>query len=218
MIDLYCIPGYGTDKRLFKNLNLANYRLRFIEWPTPNRTDTLGLYADRIISQIDISKPFSLLGISLGGFLAVELSAKINPQKVFVISSLKSSKEFPAYWFLLRWFGVPYLINSLTVRRSKWLIKPIFGKMNKEDNITMNQMIDDAADKFTTWAPKAISKWKSKDTLTPFKKIVHIIGNKDLLYSKGKIKNYHLIENGSHLMIFDHANEIGKLVDSLYET
>ncbi|MBC7419075.1 MAG: alpha/beta hydrolase [Pedobacter sp.] len=214
MIDLYCIPGYGTDKRFFKHLKLKHYKQHFIEWPEPERNDTLGAYADKIIAQIDTSNPFSLLGISLGGFLAVELSSKINPQKVFVISSLKSSKEFPGYWALFRWFGVSHFINAKTVKVSKWLIEPIFGKMTKDDKKIMNQMIDDTPNNFTTWAPKAISKWKSNDHLTPFKKIIHIIGDKDLLYSKSKIKDCHLIKNGSHLMIFDRAAQIGKLIDS----
>ncbi|MGY3053505.1 pimeloyl-ACP methyl ester carboxylesterase [Pedobacter sp. UYEF25] len=215
MIDLYCIPGYGTDRRLFKHLKLQHYKIRFIEWPEPEPNDTLNTFAEKIILQINLKKQFSLLGVSLGGFLAAELSSKINPIKVFVISSLKSSKEFPKYWSIICWFGISHFITTNRVKSSKWLIEFIFGKMIRADKKTMNQMIDEAPNDFITWAPKAILKWKSNDYLTPFDKIVHIIGDKDLFYSKAIINDCHLIENGSHLMIFDRAAEIGKLIDSI---
>lgn len=214
MTDLYCIPAYATDYRLFEHLKLSNYKIHFIDWVEPDWEDSIGLYAEKLVPQIDTSKSFALLGISLGGFIAVELAVRLNTEKVFVISSLKSSEEFPNYWTVMRKLRIDYLVTAKIVRKFKWLIEPIFGNMSDEDKATMNKMIADSPGKFVNWAPRAIAKWKTNDSSTPFDKIVHIIGDRDLLYSKSRIKDCLLIENGSHLMIFDRAVEIGKLVDS----
>ncbi|MBU2045171.1 MAG: hypothetical protein KJ712_00395 [Bacteroidetes bacterium] len=112
MINIYCIPGLGTDERLFSKLKLKNAEIEFITWVKPDKKDDITSYAEKLIPQIDLSLPFALLGVSLGGILAVELSSKINPQKVFVISSLKSSKEFPFYIRFFKWMRVKYLISA----------------------------------------------------------------------------------------------------------
>ncbi len=212
-MNIYCIPGYGTDYRLFKNLRLKNYNVKFISWVRPDKDDNLASYAEKLIPQIDTSKPFALLGLSLGGFLVVELSHKINPVHIFVLSSVKSSTEIPSYLGFLRHLGIERIVSAKLVKSAKLLVEPIFGKLSVVNKKLMFQMIDDADNHFTTWAGKQIIVWKSEDSLTPFRKITHIIGDKDILYSK-KIKNAHVIKEGTHLMMFDKAEEINLIIDS----
>lgn len=211
-MNLYCIPGYGTDSRLFKNLILKNYTVKFINWAEPDINDTLSDYAEKLIPQIDTTKPFSLLGMSLGGFLSVELSHKINPEHIFIVSSVKSSSEIPSYLQFIRQLGLRQLINAQLVKKSKRLLQPIFGKVNHADKDLLYRMIDESDNQFTTWAGRQITVWKSDDSQTPFKKITHIIGDKDLLYSS-KIKNAQIIKGGTHLMMLDRAAEINAIVD-----
>ncbi len=213
MIKIYCIPGYGTDRRLFKSLKLKNYDIKFINWVKPAEKDSLSDYADKLIPQIDTTEPFALLGMSLGGFITVELSHKINPEHIFLLSTVKSSNEIPTYLKFLSQFGLKQIISAKLVKSSKWLVEPIFGKLNLENRNLLFQMIDDADDQFTTWAGKQIAVWRSEDQLTPFQKITHIIGDKDVLYSK-KIKNVHIVKGGTHLMILDRAEEINQIIDS----
>ena len=212
-MDIYCIPGLGADERLFKNLRIAKATLKYIHWVNPLENDDISSYANQLISQIDQSQPFSLLGVSLGGILAIELSSKINPEKVFVISSVKSSKEFPFYFKLMRWMKVKYLISSKLLKSSKPLIELFFGKMKKKDKILINKMIDDADDIFTPWAAKSIIEWQSKDDLTPFYKVIQIVGDKDLIFRYAVIKDCMVIKGGTHVMILDKALEISEIVE-----
>lgn len=211
-MNLYCIPGYGTDSRLFKNLKLKNYTTKYIKWIEPDLKDSLTDYAKKLICQIDTTQPFSLLGMSLGGFLSIELSHFITPQRIFIVSSVKSSSEIPSYLQFIRRLGLKKLINASLVKKSKWLVQPIFGKLDRADTDLLFQMIDESDDKFTTWAGQQITVWKSDDSQTPFNKVTHIIGDKDLLYSS-KIKNAHIIKGGTHLMMLDRAAEINAIVD-----
>ena len=215
-MNIYCIPGYGTDSRLFKNLQLKNYDIKFINWVNPDRGDSLSDYATKLIAQIDTSQPFALLGMSLGGFLAVELSHQVKPEHIFILSSVKSSSEIPSYLGMIRNIGLKHIISAKIVKRSKWLVQPIFGKVDRENKKLMYEMIDDADSNFTTWAGKQIMVWKSEDNLTPFKKITHIIGDKDLLFSK-KIKDAHIIKQGTHLMILDKTAAINRIIDSQHQ-
>lgn len=215
-MNIYCIPGYGTDSRLFKNLQLKNYDIKFINWVKPDQHDNLSDYATKLIPQIDTSKPFALLGMSLGGFLAVELSHQIKPEHIFILSSVKSSSEIPSYLGFIQHIGIQHIISAKIVKRSKWLVQPIFGKVDAENKKLMYQMIDDADSEFTTWAGKQIIVWKSEDNLTPFQKITHIIGDRDLLFSK-KIANAHIIKQGTHLMVLDKTAEINMIIDSQHQ-
>jgi esterase/lipase len=212
-MDIYCIAGLGADERLFKNLRIANATLKFINWVKPDKNDDISAYADKLIPQIDQLRSFSLLGVSLGGVLAVELSSKINPEKVFVISSVKSSKEFPFYFKWMRWMKVKYLISAPLLKSAKPLIELFFGKMSKADKKLINKMIDDADDIFTPWAAKAIIEWQSKDHLTPFNKIVQIIGDKDLIFRHAYITDCIVVKGGTHVMILDKASEISGIVE-----
>nr|MBC7612469.1 hypothetical protein [Pseudopedobacter sp.] len=212
-MNIYCIPGLGTDERLFIKLKLENADIKFINWVKPNTKDSISSYADRLIIQIDQSKPFSLLGVSLGGVIAVELSSKINPVKVFVISSVKSSKEFPFYITILKWLKVKYIISSKLLKSGKPLIEFFFGKMNPSDKHLINKMIDDADEVFTPWAAKALIDWQSKDEQIPFKNIVHIIGDKDLIFRHSKIKNCHVIKGGSHLLILNQSQSVNAILN-----
>jgi len=212
-MNLYCIPGLGADERLFRNLKPEAYQLKFIHWVKPDAEDTLETYAEKLIAQIDQTQPFSLLGVSLGGIIATILSGKINPIHVFVISSLKSSKEVPFAFKVLNALKVKFLFNAKLLKNIKPLIGVFFGKMNRTDQHLVFKMIDDADELFLPWAAAAIIAWKSNDAYTPFHKIVQIVGDKDLVFRYSKIKNCKVIKGGTHVMILNRAKEINEIIN-----
>ncbi len=213
MINLYCIPGLGADKRLFKNLSPAGYQLKFIEWVKPDAKDTLQTYADKLIPQIDQTKPFALLGVSIGGIIATILSSKINPVQVFVISSLNSSKNIPLIFKFLKAIKVKYILSARLLKSMKPIMSYIFGKANKLDKALIYNMVDDADHNFLPWAVGAILEWKSNDLETPFDKIVQIIGDKDLIFKYTNLNNCIVVKGGTHIMILNKFNEINKIIE-----
>ena len=210
-MNLYCISGLGADERLFRNLKPEGYDLRFINWVKPDKRDTIGSYTDKLISQIDQTRSFALLGVSLGGVMAVELSGKTCPEKVFVISSVKSSKEFPFYIKMLHSFR--FIISARLLKSCKLLLEFFFGKMNKWDKVLISKMIDDSDDIFLPWAAKAILAWHSDDAQTPFEKIVHLVGDQDLIFRHSNIHDCLVVKGGSHVMILNKTGEINNLIE-----
>jgi hypothetical protein len=76
-------------------------------------------------------------------------------------------------------------------------------------------MIDESDDNFLPWAAAAILEWKSNDELTPFHKIVQIVGDKDLVFRYSKIKNCKVIKGGTHIMILNRAKEINAIINGI---
>lgn len=213
MINLYCFPGLGADERLFKKLKLHGYQLQYIYWVEPEANESLADYCQRLIPQIDQTKPFALLGVSLGGIMITELAHQLAAEHFFVISSVKSSKEFPFYIPVFRRLGFRYLINAHLLKALKPIIPFLFGKMNQADQQLVFNMIDDSSPTFLTWAAKAILSWKSKDDKTPFHKITQIVGDKDLIFRHSKIQNCKIIKGGTHVVILNKAQEISTIIN-----
>ena len=90
---IYLIPGLATDRRIFKNLinELKNYNLVFLEHlPVKNLEESLSQYALRVIQHqkyFDVDSV--LIGMSLGGLIAIEMAKILDFKKVFLISTIK---------------------------------------------------------------------------------------------------------------------------------
>lgn len=95
---VYFIPGLAATKLIFRTIKLPGYDTVYLEWDNPQPGDDMASYAARMLQQIDTSKPFVLVGCSLGGIMSVELSKISSPQQIFLISSMEQSREFP--WYL----------------------------------------------------------------------------------------------------------------------
>ena len=52
-------------------------------------------YSRTLAQQIDTSRRFSIIGVSLGGMLAVEMSKYLQPEEVILIASAKTRDELP---------------------------------------------------------------------------------------------------------------------------
>ena len=93
---IYLLSGQGSDHRIFNNLNLdRSHEVFHIKYHVPEEGISLKEYAHELSEQIDISKPFILIGMSLGGMLATEITDFLDPEKVIIISSAKCRKELP---------------------------------------------------------------------------------------------------------------------------
>src|SRR5687768_3916317 len=102
---IYAIPGLGTTEKLYVNTQIKDVEVIVLQWPKPEKTDTMQSYARKFLPQINTQNPFCLLGVSFGGMLCTELSKIISPTKVFLISTSKLRKELP--WFIRLMKHVP---------------------------------------------------------------------------------------------------------------
>lgn len=213
MSRIYLIAGLGADTRVYNNINLNDeHEVITVDWVEPNLNDTLVTYAQRLIYQYNIRPNSVLIGNSLGGIIAVEIAKFIPVEKVILISSIKTSDEAPWYFKLFRALPVYKLIPGKVFNLMGFMIKPLFGHMSREDAWLFSDMLKKSSPAFMKWAMYAILHWKN-EIVPP--NLYHITGDKDLVFDYKRIKNATIVKGGTHIMIFDKAKEIDKLLKGI---
>jgi hypothetical protein len=213
MEKVFLISGLGADRRLFNKLELPGYEIVFVDWIEPEPTDTIPSYAKKLVEQYDIKPNSNVLGVSLGGVMTVEISSIVPLRKAIIVSSVKSASEFPTYFKVFRKLPLYKIIPHGFYSSIGYIIKPLFGKMKGKSGLMFVDMIKNSSPVFMKWAMHNILRWHPKSLST---KIYHIIGDKDLIFSCKRIKDAdHIIEKGSHDMVYTRGREISQIVQSI---
>ncbi len=211
MQTVYFISGLGANERTFSFLNLSFCNPIFIEWEQPLKDETLPQYADRLVKKIPDSEPV-IVGLSLGGMLATEM-AKLNPKaKVIIISSNKTSLEFPAYLRVGLYLPVYRWMGKSTQQRSKFLFLWIIGPKGEKSKTLLKSITAESDPRLTAQFIDMILRWKN-EVVPP--NVVHIHGTGDKLLPYRKVKADYTIKGGTHLMIMNEAQEISALLQKL---
>jgi len=209
MHTIYFIPGLGADERLFSRLKLTGYKKKFIKWVVPKENESLPHYAKRLSSQIDTSKPFSLVGVSFGGMLAVEMSKFLKSRKIFLIASAKTNKELPASIHPFRYFPLYNFLPESILHSAAVFNKGHFGIKNKEEEKLFSDMLLSCPKGYLQSAMQMILEWRN--TTYP-ENLIHIHGGKDRFFPVYKIKNPVVIPDGTHFMPYHNAEEVEKII------
>lgn len=208
MQKIYCISGIGADERIFKNLHIPGTELVHIRWPEFDKHDELGCYAQKIIPQIKEENPV-LLGLSFGGMLAVEI-AKIHPvKKIFLVSSAKTKEELPQYGTFFRTLILSRIIPSFLYTVPNTVTYNLFGAKLPDEIQLLKGVFEDTDGKLMKWAMRAITLWRNETYPEP---LVHIHGTADKILPMENIHANYLIEGGTHIMIYNRAQEISDII------
>lgn len=215
MEKLFLISGLGADRRLFNNVHLTGYEYIHVNWIEPDANDTITSYAQKLIDKYCITPNSTIIGVSLGGIITVEISSLIPLHKAIIISSIKSADEFPWYFRLFRKMSL-YKILPLSFYISMgFLIKPLFGSMTKAEWQQFKSMLSQTSPSFMKWAMHAVLHWKPKPLST---KIYHLMGTKDFIFSHKLVKDADvLILGGTHDMVFKKGQEISATLQSILQ-
>ncbi|MDN5288910.1 MAG: Pimeloyl-ACP methyl ester carboxylesterase [Mucilaginibacter sp.] len=213
MSKIYLIAGLGADTRLYNNIDLHEHDVTPVDWIDPDKSDTLNTYAQKLIHQYNIVPNSVIIGVSLGGMITVEIAKQIPVKKAILISSIKTNNEAPGYFNLFRTLPVYKLIPGKLLTSLGFLVKPMFGQMGEEDAWLFKDMLKNSSPFFIKWAMEAVLHWKN-EIIPP--NLYHINGNKDLIFPYKRIHNATAIVNdGTHIMIFDEAKEVNKLLKAI---
>jgi pimeloyl-ACP methyl ester carboxylesterase len=206
-MDIFCIPGFGVDHRVFKYLSLPGHQLHYISWITPGLGDTMEDYARRLSSQIDTSKPYALLGFSMGGMVASEMARFLKPEKLILISTAKGSREIPLFLKALRFFPVHLYAPEFIYEKAAWLFRRRYGIEKKDDQL-FYEMIHSMPPYFRKRSADFIINWKNN----PVYPCLHIQGTKDVIIPHRNVKEAILIKGGRHFMLMNQPSEISDLI------
>lgn len=199
---IYGIPGLGADERVFQYLQMD---IVPIQWLPPHKTELLSDYVQRLIAQVDQTKPFVLLGVSFGGMVAVEMNKFIKPEKTIIISSAATHKELPQLARVAGKTGIIDLLPAWMLKPPSFLANYFFGIKTAEGKALLRSILKSTDTHFMKWAIKQITHWQNEKIPA---KLVRIHGKRDRLLKMHAGINYEEIRDGGHLMIVEQAHEI----------
>ncbi|MFD2146857.1 hypothetical protein [Mucilaginibacter antarcticus] len=144
--------------------------------------------------------------------IAVEIGKQIKLNKIILISSIKTRSEAPAYFNFFKAVPLYKIVRGNLVRKLGGLMRPMFGQMSEQHLWLFKDMLEKSSPKFIEWAIKAALHW---DNETVPANVYHITGDKDLIFNYKRIKDATIIKGGTHIMIFDKAKQINKLLKGI---
>ncbi|HTH57696.1 MAG TPA: alpha/beta hydrolase family protein [Cyclobacteriaceae bacterium] len=211
MKEIYVLSGLGADERVFRSIRFSNKKIIFIKWIPPSHNESIESYAKRLIQQIGSSNP-TLVGLSFGGMMAVEIGKQIEVAKVILISSAKTKSEIPFYFRWAGLIGLDEIIPMRALRSTNRLARWFFGIETDQEKVLLKQIFSETDPVFLKWAVGRIANWKN--TQVP-KNLIHIHGSADRLLP---LMNCDFeIKDGGHLMIMNKAREISELLQAILD-
>jgi pimeloyl-ACP methyl ester carboxylesterase len=210
-MQVYLLPGLGTDRRLYSRLDLQGMPIRFLEWPDYKKGESLGDIAARLSEQVDQGSPHVLCGVSMGGMVAQELAALTAPRLVVLISSWTGPHEWPWTVKLGAALGVQRVITDATMRGT-WPVKQwLVGQGNAEvDRLLYEMACEQGAGKVRSGL-EAIFRWKGSPWQGP---LVRIHGERDRV-TPLRFPVEHRVPGGNHSMVIHKPSEVGAALRKL---
>lgn len=209
--DLYIFSGLGADERVFQRLDFSGFSTTFIKWIIPQDNETIENYATRLLDQITTNKP-TLIGLSFGGLIAIEVAKLIDTKKVILIASAKTKMEIPFYYRFAGNFGLHKLLPIRLLKGSNFITNWLFGTTSTFDKQLLKQILNDTDPTFLKWAIDKVARWTNQ---TPSKTIYHIHGTSDRILPYKFLNCHSTIKNGGHLMILNKADELNLVLRKL---
>ena len=210
---VYLVPGQGANSRQFDRLKIHDqFEVLYIEYFTPEKGWKMHEFAKALAQQIDTSSRFVIIGVSLGGMLAVEMSEFLNPEKVIIISSAKDRYELPTRYTFQRIIPLNKLVPGKLAKAGAKILQPIVEPDSRNYKDFFREMLSDKDPVFLKRTIAMIIGWKRKAS---HEEIIHIHGDADHTIPIRNVDYDYLIEDGSHMMVYTRADEISAIINKI---
>ncbi len=207
---IYLIPGQGSDYRIYKYFKFDDFDTVHIKYIIPNEYETMKSYAQRFSEQIDTSKRFSIVGVSLGGMLAVELSEFLNPEEVIIISSAKNRNELPFRYKFMKKVPLNRIFGGGFLRAVSPTAQIIIEPDSRKERELCVLMLKSKNELFMKRSVNMIVNWERTTNNT---KIIHIHGNNDHTIPIRNVKDVtYKVKSGSHMMALTLGERIKNII------
>jgi pimeloyl-ACP methyl ester carboxylesterase len=201
-IPVYFMPGLAAGPTIFENIKLPEdqFEMHFLEWILPYEHEKIEEYALRMIQKIKHENPV-LIGVSFGGVLVQEMAKIIQTNKVIIISSVKTNKEFPSRFKIARNTKAYKLIPTQLLADIENLVKYAFGDNIVTKRIKLYEKYLSVRDKhYLDWAIETILCWNQKEINEA---VIHIHGDEDEVFPIKHIRKCIVVKGGTHIMILN---------------
>lgn len=196
------MPGLAASSTIFENIQLPEdqFEMFFLEWFLPKEKEEIEQYALRMTQKIKHENPV-LIGVSFGGVLVQEMAKIIQTNKVIIISSVKSNKEFSSRFKIARNTKAYKLIPTQLLADIEKLVKYAFGDNIVAKRLKLYEKYLSVRDKhYLDWAIETILCWNQKEINDA---VIHIHGDEDEVFPIKYIGKCIVVKGGTHIMILN---------------
>jgi len=209
---IYLISGQGSDYRIYKYFKFQNFDTVHIHYIIPEKNETMKSYAHKLAEQIDTTRRYSIIGVSLGGMLAVEMSEFLHPEEVIIISSAENRKELPYRYRFMKTIPINKLFGGGFLHKVAPLAQIIVEPDSKKERETCKSMLKNKNKVFMKRSIEMIIKW---DRISNNSDIIHIHGDNDHTIPLRNVKNPdYIVKEGSHMMTLTNGKFIKSIIKS----
>ena len=198
-IPVYFMPGLAASSSIFERIVLPDdvFEVILLEWEIPLDNETLSQYAKRIADKITHPSPV-LIGVSFGGILVQEMAQFITARKVIIISSVKTSLEFPLRMKVAKTTKAYKLIPTNLLANVESLSKFSFGEKINQRLKLYEKFLRIRDKRYLDWAVEQVVLWART---VADESVTHIHGDADDVFPIKNIQKCIVVKGGTHIMI-----------------
>lgn len=195
------MPGMAASPLIFEYIKLPKdqFQIHLLEWFIPEEDESLSDYALRMCKCIEEDN-IVLLGVSFGGVLVQEMSKHINLRKLIIVSSVKSVYELPRHMLLAKVTKAYKLVPTQLASNVDVLEKYAYGEVVTKRIELYKKYLSVNNSKYLKWAIKNMVCWSQEK---PNPKIIHIHGDRDMVFPIKNIKDCIILKNGTHIAVIN---------------
>jgi hypothetical protein len=213
---LYLIPGHGSDIRIYSKIIFPeNVDTIHLHWIMPDKDESLEDYAKRFSQKIDTSGDYSIMGLSLGGMIACEMTNYLNPENVIIISSAAGRSELPHRYRMMKNFQLYRVFSPGFYKSMTKTAQVVYEPDRMKEAETFDAMIRDKDPLFIKRAIHMIVNWEGEYEWNGT--VFHIHGTKDHTIPIRNICADLIIERGSHMMVLTNPEPVEEMLGLIFE-
>lgn len=205
------LTGMTPDARIYKRLFELLPTASVVPWIVPAERECIQDYARRLADSISVRDDVVVCGVSFGGIIAQELAVRLNAKACVVISSVRTVRQLPPWFRMLR----PLAIGP---------VEAILGAVGLAANFCPARLRTNSTARLTKfaaktgawhrWATAAVLRWVPSRDLTKVR-IVQVHGSHDTTFPMRYVRPDVVIANGGHVLPLTHPTEIAAVLSNL---
>ncbi|WP_452229413.1 MULTISPECIES: alpha/beta hydrolase [unclassified Lacinutrix] len=201
LIHVYLMPGMAANPTIFENIKLPEdqFQIHWLEWVIPHKNESISDYAKRMTLFIKEDNVV-LLGVSFGGILVQEMSKHIKLRKLFVVSSVKTMHELPKRMKLAKHTKAYKILPTSLAGNIDAIAKYTFGKSVAKRVELYKKYMSVTSTAYLDWAIEQVVCWQQDK---PIPGVIHIHGDKDMVFPYKHITDCITVKGGTHIMIIN---------------
>lgn len=150
-----------------------------------------------------------MIGVSLGGIVAVELNKILRPKLTIIISSLAKSNEQPPHFRFLNFTKLHKIVPGRIYKWYNPFVNWYFGAKTKREKELLRYWMKSATKNYMKWSTNEVLKWNNDSRPSG---LFHIHGTSDRIFLHRFTKADLKIHKGTHLMVHNRADEISHII------